>query len=271
MINHRIRPILGHLRLSSITVRDITNFHSKEKERNTAVTANHYLILVKRMFNLAIKWGLMEKNPAAGLDKFKTPPHRERYLTKEELPRFLNALEDMEDQLSMAAIKLLLFTGCRKGEILSLRWDQVKLDEGRLYLPVTKNGRSRSVVLNTKAKEVLETLAEYRRIDDQYLFPSRVGARRKYLNDLRKPFMKVCIAAGIDDLRIHDLRHSFASFAVMAGASLYDVQKLLGHSDISMTQRYSHLPEANLQKASDNVSRIIDQAISQTISRASNS
>jgi len=266
MINHRIRPILGKLRLSSITVRDITNFHSKEKERNTAVTANHYLILVKRMFNLAIKWGLMEKNPAAGLDKFKTPPHRERYLTKEELPRFLKALNSMEDQLSMAAIKLLLFTGCRKGEILSLRWDQVKLDEGRLYLPVTKNGRSRSVVLNIKAKEVLEILAEHRYDDvrfqkSDYLFPSRAGSKRKYLNDLRKPFMKVCIAAGIDNLRIHDLRHSFASFAVMAGASLYDVQKLLGHSDIAMTQRYSHIPEAQLQKASDDVSNMIDKVI----------
>lgn len=160
MINHRIRPILGKQRLSSITVRDITNFHSKEKERNTAVTANHYLILFRRMFNLAIKWGLLEKNPAAGLEKFKTPPHRERYLSKEELPRFLNALEDMEDRLSMAAIKLLLFTGCRKGEIPSLQWSQIKLDEGRLFLPVTKNGQGRSVVLNAKAKEVLEILAE---------------------------------------------------------------------------------------------------------------
>ena len=73
--------------------------------------------------------------------------------------------------------------------------------------------------------------------------------------------MKVCIAAGIDNLRIHDLRHSFASFAVMAGASLYDVQKLLGHSDIGMTQRYSHIPEAQLQKASDDVSNMIDQVI----------
>jgi len=260
MINHRIRPVLGKLRLSSISIRDITTFHSKEKDRNTAVTANHYLILVKRMFNLAIKWGLMEKNPAAGLDKFMTPPHRERYLTKEELPRFLKALGSMENQSSMAAIKLLLFTGCRKGEILSLRWDQVKLDEGRLFLPMTKNGRSRSVVLNAKAKEVLEILVEHRKIDDQYLFPSRAGSKRKYLNDLRKPFMKVCIAAGIDDLRIHDLRHSFSSFAVMAGASLYDVQKLLGHSNIAMTQHYSHIPEDQLQKASDDISNIIDRS-----------
>lgn len=129
MLDCSILPTLGNLRLSTITVRDITNFHGKEKERNTAVTANHYLILLRRIFNLAIKWGLLEKNPAAGLEKFKTPPHRERYLTKDELPRFLRALEEMEDRLSMAAIKLLLFTGCRKGEILSMRWDQVKRRE----------------------------------------------------------------------------------------------------------------------------------------------
>ena len=101
--------------------------------------------------------------------------------------------------------------------------------------------------------------------NSNYLFSSRAGATRKYLNDLRKPFLKVILIADIKNLKIHDLRHSFASFAVMAGASLYDVSKLLGHSDISMTQRYSHIPEANLQKASDNVSQMIDQAVDQAV------
>ena len=268
MLNHRIIPTLGKLRLSTITVRDITTFHTKEKERNTATTANHYLLLLKRLFNLAIKWGLMEASPASGLEKFKEPPHRERYLSKEELPRFLKALEEMEDRLSMAAIKLLLFTGCRKNEILSLTWNQVKLDEGRIYLPITKNGQSRSVVLNAKARAVLESLAVDRNDNDRkasspYLFPSREGAKRGYLNDLRKPFLSVCVAAKIDNLRIHDLRHSFASFAVMAGSSLYDVQKLLGHTDAKMTQRYAHLSDESLQKASETVSAMIDQAINQ--------
>ncbi len=268
MLNHRIIPTLGKLRLSTITVRDITTFHTKEKERNTATTANHYLLLLKRLFNLAIKWGLMETSPASGLEKFKEPPHRERYLSKEELPRFLKALEEMEDRLSMAAIKLLLFTGCRKNEILSLTWNQVKLDEGRIYLPITKNGQSRSVVLNAKARAVLESLAVDRNDNDRkasspYLFPSREGAKRGYLNDLRKPFLSVCVAAKIDNLRIHDLRHSFASFAVMAGSSLYDVQKLLGHTDAKMTQRYAHLSDESLQKASETVSAMIDQAINQ--------
>ena len=262
---HRILPLLGHLSLSHISHRDISLFHNKEKERNSATSANHYLILLKRMFNLAIKWDLLEKNPTDNLEKFRLPPQRERYLSKEELPRFLNALEEMDDRLSMAAIKLLLFTGCRKTEILSLQWQQVKLEESRLHLPMTKNGQSRSVVLNTKAKEALHRLREDRqgKRTSTYLFPSREGTRKGHLNDLRKPFMKVCAAAKIDGLRIHDLRHSFASFAVMSGASLYDVSKLLGHSDTKMTQRYAHLSDDCLQKASDQVSRVIEEAVGQ--------
>lgn len=265
-LDRRIIPVLGNLRLSTITVRDITNFHAKEKDRNTATTANHYLVLLKRMLNLAVKWGLLEKSPAVGLDKFKEPPHRERYLSKVELPRFLKALDEQEDQLSMAAIRLLLFTGCRRSEILSLQWDQVKLDEGRLFLPITKNGQSRSVVLNAKAKAILEELfarKDQRTKDSEYVFPSRGGTSKGHINDLRKPFNRVCEAAGIDGLRIHDLRHSFATFAVRSGASLYDIQKLLGHSDISMTQRYAHMVDDNLQKASDNVSELINQAINE--------
>lgn len=262
-IDRRIDPALGKLRLSAITSRDISSFQAKVKEQCSSTTANHYLILVRRMLNLAVKWGLLEKNPASGVDKFKELPHRERYLTKEELPRFLRSLDLQDDRLSVAAIKLLLFTGCRKGEILALRWEDVQ--EGRLFLPMTKNGKSRSVILNAKAKEVIASLKERK---DQlpltrnsiYVFPSRDGSRKKHIIDLRVPFEKVCEAAGIEGLRIHDLRHSFATIAVMAGASLYDVQKLLGHSDVSMTQRYAHMVDDNLQRATDGVSTAIEEA-----------
>ena len=264
-IDKWINPALGKLRLSAITSRDISCFQSKVKEKNSSVTANHYLILVRRMLNLAVKWSLLEKNPASGVDKFREPPHRERYLTKEELPRFLKALDQQEDRLSMAAIKLLLFTGCRKGEVLSLTWGNVRLEQGRIQLPVTKNGKSRSVPLNVKAREVLEGLKAKREEDApdaDFVFPSRRGAAQGHLEDIRRVFDRVCRAADIDNLRIHDLRHSFASIAVSSGASLYDVQKLLGHSDATMTQRYAHLAEESLQRATDNVSSAIEEAAS---------
>lgn len=261
-IRGHINRAMGHLRLSSITTRDLTAFQSKLKDLNSATSANAHLRLIQRMLNLAIKWGFLDKNPAAGLEKFKEPPHRERYLTKDELPRFLKALEEHSDQLSMAAIKLLLYTGCRKGEILTLQWHQVRLDEGRLFLPKTKNGHSRSILLNEKAIEVLVSLGEEGEHDPQgYLFPSRGGTVKGHLHDLRKPLQKVCEAAGIDGLRVHDLRHSFATLAVMSGASLYDIQKLLGHSDISMTQRYAHMVDDNLQRATDSVSRHLSEVL----------
>jgi integrase len=262
-LDSRVLPSMGDLRLSSITVRDVTALHAHVKEKTTATTANHYLTLVRRMLNLAVKWGLLEKNPASCLEKFKEPPHRERYLTKDELPRFLKALDQMEDRLSTAAIRLLLFTGCRKGEVLSLRWEQV--EERRIYLPMTKNGQSRSVLLNAKAKEVLESLRSQRKEgapETDFVFPSRNGAAKGHIHDLRKPFDRVCEAAGIDGLRVHDLRHSFATIAVMSGASLYDVQKLLGHTDIAMTQRYAHMVDDSLQRATDNVSQVIEEATS---------
>jgi integrase len=141
----------------------------------------------KRMLNLAVKWGLLEKSPATALDRFKEKPHRERYLTKEELPRFLNALDDLEDGLSKAAIKLLLFTGGRRGEITSLRYDQLKLNEKRLFLPDTKNGKSRSIILNDKAIAVIKELMKSKDLtprtkESDYLFPTKQGAKKPYIS-----------------------------------------------------------------------------------------
>jgi integrase len=162
--------------------------------------------------------------------------------------------------LSKAAIKLLLFTGGRRGEILSLQWHQVKLNEKRLFLPGTKNGKSRSIILNDRAMAVLKELEVNK--NGEYLFPSRNGARKPHINDLRIPFGKVSEAAGVEGLRVHDIRHSFATLALQGGASVYDVSKLLGHSDVSMTQRYAHMVDDSLQKATDNMAGVIDRSVS---------
>lgn len=264
-VARRLNPVLGQMRLSAITPRDVALLHAKEKERTTASTANHLLGTLKRMLNLAVKWGMLEKNPATDQEKFKEGPLRERYLSKEELPRFLQALEEQDDRLSVAALRLLLFTGCRREEVLSLRWENVRRDEERLYLPKTKNGRSRTVHLNAKALEVLDDLlarkeSEPRTHDSDYVFPSRQKAKKPYIYDLRKPFERACQVAGVENFRVHDLRHTFASMAVMAGASLYDVQNLLGHRDIAMTQRYAHLDADTLKQATAGVASLLDKA-----------
>lgn len=264
-IERRLNPVLGRLRLQAITPRDVAQVHAREKERTTASTANHLLTTLRRMLNLAVKWGLLEKNPAADQEKFKEGPLRERYLSREELPRFLRALDEEDDRLSVAALRMLLFTGCRREEVLSLKWEQVRMDEGRLFLPKTKNGRSRTVHLNAKAKEVLQDLQERRGQEErtsgsEYVFPSRKGTRKGYIYDLRKPFEKACAVAGVENFRVHDLRHTFASMAVSSGADLYAVQRLLGHQDIAMTQRYAHLAADDLKRATEGVAEMLDQA-----------
>ncbi len=265
-LDRQIISAFGDYRLSSITARGISTFLTQQKERTSSTTANHYATLLKRMFNLAVKWGLLEKSPATSLDRFKEKPHRERYLTKEELPRFLKALDELEDGLSKAAIKLLLFTGGRRGKITSLRYEQLKLNEKRLFLPDTKNGKSRSIILNDRAMAVIKELMKSkddspRTEESDYLFPTKKGTKKPYIYDLRTPFGKACDAAGVSGLRVHDLRHSFATLALQGGASLYDVSKLLGHSDVSMTQRYAHMADDSLQTATDSMSRVIDGAI----------
>jgi integrase len=144
-----------------------------------------------------------------------------------------------------------------------MTWNQVRLDEGRLYLPVTKNGRARTVHLNQKASEILQELAARKGESDRtknsiYVFPSRQGTRKKYLYDLRKPLQKACAIAGIENFRTHDLRHTFASIAVSSGVDLYAVQRLLGHQDISMTQRYAHLLSNDLMTATQGVAAMIE-------------
>lgn len=264
-IEKRLKPAFGRSRLSAITKAEIERLIAREKARTSACTANHLLATLKRILTLAVDGGHLEKNPAARVEKFKEGPLRGRYLSQEELPRFLRALDEDDDALSVAAIRLLLYTGCRRSEVLSLTWDRVRLDEGSVYLKDTKNGESRCVLLNARATAVLEELAgkrerEERTLGSEYLFPSRAGARKGHLYDLRKPFQKACRRAGISGLRIHDLRHSYASLALRSGASLYDVQKLLGHKDISVTQRYAHLDAAALRSATQRVSELVDLA-----------
>lgn len=135
--------------------------------------------------------------------------------------------------------------------------------ERRTTLHETKNGKSRSVILNDMALDVLKVLDTEREMpkrlwESDYLFPSRGQSEKPHMQDVRKTFEKACDRAEITGLRIHDLRHSFATFAIQGGASLYDVQKLLGHSDISMTQRYAHMIDESLQRATNNMAKVIN-------------
>lgn len=246
----------GDRKLDAITTRDIQQYHAEIKTSHCAATANRHLSLLSKLFKLAVQWERIEKNPCQGVQKFKENNQRHRYLSEDEIQRMFQAMEAEPNRVIVAALKLLLLTGLRKEEALQARWEHVDLEKGALFLPDTKSGKSRHVVLNPAA---LALLREQPRLDgNPYVFPGRVAGQA--INNPIKGFQRILTAAGIENLRIHDLRHSFASLAVNAGATLYQVQHLLGHASPQTTQRYAHLSDEALREASGAVGNVVKQA-----------
>ena len=249
-------PRFGPRKLDSLTTREMQLYHGEIKETLTPATANRHLSLLSKLFKLAVQWGYLEKNPCQGIAKFKENNQRHRYLSEDELRRMFAAMESEPNQVIVAALKFLLLTGIRKEEGLQAKWEHVDLERGSLFLPETKSGRSRYVVLNPEALAILR--AQTPIPGNPYVFPGRVQGQP--LNNPIKGFKRILAAAGIENLRIHDLRHSFASLAVNAGATLYDVQHLLGHASPQTTQRYAHLTDERLRQVSGAVGQVVGQA-----------
>jgi len=249
-------PRFGTRKLDAITIRDLQFYLGELKAQRCAATANRHLSLLSKLFKLAVQWERIAKNPCVGIQKFQENNQRERFLSQDEIQRMFVAMESEPNRVIVAALKFLLLTGVRREEALRARWDQVDLERGTLFLPDTKSGKSRTVVLNPDAVELLRD--QVRCPDNPYVFPGKVPG--KPLNNPIKGFRRILAKAGIENLRIHDLRHSFASLAVNSGATLYQVQHLLGHASAQTTQRYAHLADSALREASGGVAAMVNQA-----------
>ena len=173
----------------------------------------------------------------------------ERYLTGDEAQRLMRALEK-SDRLEVFALRLLLLTGARKSEVLKARWEHVRPNQRLLTVPLSKSGKPRYIPLSDEAIMLIRAIP--RQPGTPWLFPGH--APGKPLSDVYVFWNKLRRGLGLADVRIHDLRHTFASFLVNAGHSLYEVQKLLGHSDPRTTMRYAHLGQASLVAAAETVS-----------------
>jgi integrase len=250
-LHKEILPRFGKRRLADLTTREIQSMHSQLRSSMAPATANRYLSLLQRLFSLANQWGVTERNPARFVKKYKEDNARERYLSDDEVARFLRALDGLPNKAAAAGLRFLLFTGLRKNEAFRLEWRHVNRDEGTVFLAQTKSGKTRTVVLNALARGVIEEMWELREADTPWVFPGR--RQGKPVVNPQKPFAAACAKAKIGGVRIHDLRHTFASLAVNSGASLYDVQKLLGHASSQMTQRYAHLADDSVRRAAEQV------------------
>ena len=247
-----LSPTFGGRRLADIQRHEVENWLYRLSSGGLApATCNRILAVFKTICALAAMRGLLPagQSPCAGVSPFKIHTQRERYLTQDEAQRLMRALEK-SDRPEAFAIRLLLLTGGRKNEILKARWENVRPDQRLLTVPLSKSGRPRHILLSEEAIKVLRALP--RSPGNPWLFPGH--APGKPLSDLYNFWNKLRRELGLADVRIHDLRHTFASFLVNAGHSLYEAQKMLGHGDPRTTMRYAHLGQASLLAAAETVS-----------------
>src|SRR5262245_55326186 len=179
-----------------------------------------------------------------------------RYLSRLEAARLLGSIRADENQIAAKAIMLLFLTGGRRSEVTQAQWSYVDWQRGTLFVPKSKNGQPRYIQLNSRAIELLRSVA--RADSNPYIFPAPTTGRP--MPHLFFPWDRIRKRAALQDVRLHDLRHSFASFLVNNGEDLYEVQKLLGHSNPRTTQRYAHLSRERLARAAEVVASILIEA-----------
>ena len=270
-IERHIKPLLGLKKVRDVKRRDIKKFLNDVAKGKTATdiktghrgraivkggkgTASRTLGLLGGIFSYAVDQELIERNPVRGVKRFKDKVN-ERYLSFEELIRLGEVLDASElNSMALDIIRLLVFTGARKGEIEKLSWDHVDFDKGLLRIPDGKTGR-RIIRLNAGALDVLRSQNKVGK--SPFVFPAVKG--KKYYQGTSKVWPKIRILAEIKDVRIHDIRHSFASIAVSGGASLPMIGALLGHKDAKTTQRYAHLMDDVVRETNEKVGEKISR------------
>ena len=245
-----INPEIGTMKLVTVERSDIAKIH--HQLRHIPYQANRVLGVLSIMFNLAESWNLRPAftNPCRGVKKYKEK-RRERFLNREELRRLGEALRIEEEfaPSAVACIRLLLLTGCRLGEIQTLKWSYLDLDTCLAFLPDSKTGR-KTLYLGSVAVKLLKSIPRAK--NHPYVITGEIEGQ--YLTDMQKPWRRIRKLADLYDVRIHDLRHTFASSGVALGQGLPIIGKLLGHSQPQTTARYAHLAATPALEVADKIS-----------------
>jgi integrase len=223
-------------------INDDKNKRKRESEINFR-WINLEIATLRHFFNFCIKRGFIEKNPTSGIKKLNELS-RLKTLSDEDIQKLIDGATN---KLTRDIITFLIYTGCRKGEALNLKWENMDMKNGVIAIKGTKTKYDRHIPISNALRSILMGIE--RDQDSLYVF-ERNGAK---LTDFKRSFHTACRNAGLKDLHIHDLRHVFASKMVMGGTSLYITGELLGHRTTQMTKRYSHLVPETLKKAVNDV------------------
>ena len=259
----RIKAVFGHKRLNQITRQQVQSFHTAlMHEGLAAATCNHHIKLLKHSLNLAIDWEMLDRNPVSRVPLFHEDNKIEHYMDDVELNRLLTVLHTDENRSVCQIALFLLSTGFRLNEALSAKWGDVDMSKGVFTIRATnaKSKKLRGVPLNESAIEILNQLDTQGKFE--YLFINRLTGM-PYRN-IHKVWHRLREKAGLKHLRLHDLRHQYASFLVNSGRTLYEVQQIFGHSTSVVTQRYAHLSTKVLNEAAQSASIKIREATTTT-------
>lgn len=264
MIDNEILPALKHIKVAEVTFSDVDDLHRKITKRGTPYRANRVVAVLSKMFSLAIQWKWRPDNPAKGIER-NGEVKRSRYLSAAEIKRLSAALSEHEDQQAANIIRLLLLTGARRGEVQGARWADIDLDGSVWTKPgaTTKQKAEHRVPLSSAAVELLTEIraaAKAKAEKDKaemspYVFPGRGGEAHRV--EIKGDWADICTAAALTSVRMHDLRHTYASVLASSGASLPLIGALLGHTQPATTHRYAHLLDDPLRAATERVSDAI--------------
>jgi integrase len=252
LLRNHLLPRFGKCHLDQISRHEIIEMHhTRRQDGASPASANRLVVMMRYIFNLAIRWSIpgIKMNPATGVRLLEENNKRERFLTKLEVASLYAQLLCSENPMLQYIVSMLIFTGARRREVLGARWEDINLLAQSWRIPISKSGKARHVPLSGGAIELLQRVPRLPHCPYVFANPNT-----------HKPYVSIFCSwdsartkAGIPEVRIHDLRHSFASFLINAGRSLYEVQKILGHSQISTTQRYAHLSSETLLDAVNEV------------------
>ena len=241
---------LGSLPLEEITPALIVQWRDHLASRLSNGTVNRYLAALSAVFSACMRdWMLLDQNPMSKVRRLRESRGRVRWLTDDERGRLLEACRESTSSALYVIVILALSTGARRGELLSLTWDQVDLTGGTIYLDTTKNGERRVLPLTGQA---LELMRQHPKGKSKFVFP---GPHTGKPLSLRTTWQTAVKRAGLEDFRFHDLRHSCASYLAMNGASLLDIATILGHRDLETTKRYSHLSDGHIRNVLADMTR----------------